>query len=94
MATRIQVSDAWLGRFEELMDAAFRECFDGEWTTEINAAESVVCATRGRDGARVCVDLHPGMSVVIPLYAAQRVARRLHEEAVKAGYCDPLPPID
>lgn len=82
---------AWLGRFEQCIVQECRKFFGPDWEVVIDLLEHTVAVQRIADGASASTRLHAGMHVVTPLWAAQRLADRLHFIAVALGHLPPPP---
>lgn len=77
----------WLMRFEVSLNVVCEELFGLGWVPSVDPQKQQVCLTRGGDA--VCVPLHPGLHVVTPMWAAQRIGDRLQVSAIAAGFIEP-----
>lgn len=77
----------WLLRFEVGLAAECDEVFGTEWVSSVDPETRKACVSKGP--IRICVALHPGLHVVAPMWAAQRIADQLHLCAITAGHVAP-----
>ena len=82
---------AWLDRFRVSLEAEIRVALGDGWRIAIDVPASQVIATRASDNASMSAHLHPGLHVVKPVWAAQRIGDQLQLSAIAAGLIHPLP---
>jgi len=77
----------WLLRFEVCLTAICDELLGTEWVVQVDPEKRLACIRKLEE--RVCVPIHPGLHVVTPMWAAQRIGDQLHLEAVARGFIEP-----
>ena len=80
---------SWLTRFQVCLEAEVLDMFGRDWRVTVNPDKGEIILKHATDGRNVLVPLHPGLHVVTPIWAAQRMSDQLHLAAVTRGLIKP-----
>lgn len=80
---------SWLTRFQVCLEAEVLDTFGGDWRVTVDPEKGEIILEHPGDGRKVLVPLHPGLHVVTPIWAAQRMSDQLHLAAITRGLIKP-----